>query len=198
MSMPDLHSRRSIRYYTDHPLSPAQIESLLEAAIHAPSAHNSQPWRFAVLTTPESKERLALAMGARFRAEQLADGVPPEQAEAEAARSIQRITHAPSVIVACLSMADMRPAPDARRARLEHTLAVQSVAAAVQNLLLAAHQAGLGACWMCAPLFAPEEVRAALNLPDDWEPQSLVTLGQPAESPRPKEIRPWTWCTVFR
>jgi nitroreductase len=51
-----------------------------------------------------------------------------------------------------------------------------------QNLLLAAHQLGLGACWMCAPLFCPQTVRDALNLPADWQPQGLIALGYPAES----------------
>ena len=59
---------------------------------------------------------------------------------------------------------------------------LQSVAMAVQNLLLAAHALGLGACWMCAPLFAPEIVRDVLQLDADWEPQALVTVGFPAEA----------------
>jgi nitroreductase len=50
-----------------------------------------------------------------------------------------------------------------------------------QNLLLATHDAGLGGCWMCAPLFCPDVVRGALDLPADWQPQALITLGYPAE-----------------
>jgi F420 biosynthesis protein FbiB-like protein len=81
----------------------------------------------------------------------------------------------------CLSMADMDRYPDERRAAAERLMAVQSTALAVQNLLLAAHEAGLGACWMCAPLFCPDVVSAELQLPADWEPQALVTIGYPAE-----------------
>ena len=61
-------------------------------------------------------------------------------------------------------------------------MAVQSVALACQNLLLAAHAAGLGACWMCAPLFVPALVRQVLDLPEAWQPQALLTLGYPAEA----------------
>ena len=61
-------------------------------------------------------------------------------------------------------------------------MAVQSVALACQNLLLAAHAHGLGGCWMCAPLFAPDIVRSALALPESWQPQALITLGYPAEA----------------
>jgi nitroreductase len=61
---------------------------------------------------------------------------------------------------------------------------------AVQNLLLAAASDGLGACWMCAPLFCPEVVRGALDLPTDWGPQALVTLGHPASAGKPASRRP--------
>ncbi len=51
-----------------------------------------------------------------------------------------------------------------------------------QNILLAAHDIGLSACWMCAPLFCPDVVKDALILPDDWQPQALLTMGYPAET----------------
>jgi len=70
---------------------------------------------------------------------------------------------------------------DARRNHAEYLMATQSVAMAVQNMLLAAHASGLGACWMCAPLFVPETVREVLQLDADWEPQALITLGYAAE-----------------
>ncbi|MEZ4593785.1 MAG: nitroreductase family protein [Chloroflexota bacterium] len=57
----------------------------------------------------------------------------------------------------------------------------ESVAMAAQTLWLTAHAAGLGACWLCAPLFVPELVVETLQLPLDWEPQGLLTLGWPAE-----------------
>jgi F420 biosynthesis protein FbiB-like protein len=174
-----LRSRRSIRRYTPEPLPHEQIERLLAAAVSAPSAHNRQPWRFAVVTRGDVKERLAASLGERLRADRLADGDPPEAVAHDAARSYARITGAPAAIAACLTMADMDLYPDQRRQAAERTMAVQSLAMAVQNLLLAAHAEGLGACWMCAPLFSPEVVCAALDLPAGWEPQALVTLGRP-------------------
>jgi coenzyme F420-0:L-glutamate ligase/coenzyme F420-1:gamma-L-glutamate ligase len=91
--------------------------------------------------------------------------------------------------VACFTLDDMDRYPDARRAAAERLMAVQSTAMAVQNLLLLAHAEGLGACWMCAPLFCPDTVRAALDLPADWEPQALITLGTPAAPGRRRERR---------
>ena len=191
-----IRSRRAIRRYADRPVARELIEALLETAVWAPSAHNRQPWRFAVLTAPEDKLRLAQAMGARLRADRVADGDPPEAIERDAARSLARISGAPVVIVLCLSMAEMDVYPDARRRRNEVLMAVQSVAMAAQNLWLLAHAAGLGACWLCAPLFAPDETRAALALPDDWEPQGLLTLGWPAEQ-KEKTRRPWRQSVKF-
>lgn len=174
-----IRTRRSIRRYTDQSISRDQIQRLLEAAIWAPSAHNRQPWRFTVVTTPEMKSRLADEMGARLRADRTRDGDPAEAIERDVSRSRERIVSAPVVIVACLSMLDMDRYPDERRASAERSMAAQGVAMAIQNLLLTAHSLGLGACWMCAPLFCPDTVRAALDLPDDWEAQALITIGYP-------------------
>jgi F420 biosynthesis protein FbiB-like protein len=119
-------------------------------------------------------------MGERLRADRTRDGDQAEAIEADVARSRTRIEDAPVVLVVALTMRDMDQYADQQRAAAEHTMAVQSVAAAVQNILLLAHARGLGSCWMCAPLFCPDVVRTSLGLPDDWEPQALVTLGRPA------------------
>ena len=176
-----IETRRAIRRFQDKPVSRGQVESLLQTACRAPSAHNRQPWRFAVLTRSVDKERLTRAMGDRLRQDRTADGDPAAAIEQDVARSFARITGAPVVIVVCLSMIDMDTYPDARRRRNEWLMAVQSVSMAAQNLWLAAHSQGLGMCWLCAPLFVPELVSTALNLPADWESLGLLTLGYPAE-----------------
>jgi len=175
-----MKSRRSIRRYTPEPVPPETIARLLEAATWAPSAHNRQPWRFAVLTAPADKARLALAMGHQWRNDRTANGDNPAEIDRDMTRSYARLTGAPVLMVVCASLTDMDIYPDERR-RHEWLMAAQSAAMAAQNLLLLAHAEGLGACWLCAPLFAPEAVRAALELPADWEPQGLITLGYPAE-----------------
>lgn len=192
-----IHSRRSIRRYRPEPVPQRLIVRLLEAACWAPSAHNRQPWRFAVIADVEVKERLARAMGARLRADLERDGLPPEVIEKDVARSYARITAAPVVILVALTLADMDVYPDSQRSQAEWTMAVQSVAMAVQNLLLAAHAEGLGACWMCAPLFCPDAVKAALDLPEDWQPQALITLGYPAEVPKEKGRAPLASRVVY-
>lgn len=185
-----MRARRSIRRYTAQAVPPAIVERLLTAATWAPSAHNRQPWRFVSITTAETKARLARAMGERLRADRLADGDAVEAVEADAARSYARITGAPLVVAVCLTLEEMDAYPDARRRNAEYLMAVQSVAMAVQNLLLAAQAEGLGACWMCAPLFCSEAVIGALELPQEWQAQALVTVGYPVGVGKPAMRRP--------
>lgn len=187
-----IKSRRSIRRYEADPIPEATIRRLLETAMWAPSAHNRQPWRFAVLTQPADKARLARAMGTRLRADRSADGDDPQAIERDVVRSYARLTGAPVLILVCLSMVDMDVYPDPERAQNERLMAVQSTAMAAQNLLLLAHAEGLAACWLCAPLFVPALVRATLDLPPDWEAQGLVTLGQPAVERQKQRAAPET------
>lgn len=176
-----IRTRRSIRRFQQRDVPRDRLERLLDAATWAPSAHNRQPWRFVVLTRAEDRSRLAEAMAARLRRDLEADGVPAEAIQADTARSIARLTGAAVLIVVGMTMQDMDTYPDARRQDAERTMAVQSVAMAAQNLLLMAHAEGLGACWLCAPLFCGDVVRDTLELSADWEPQSIIALGYPDE-----------------
>lgn len=193
-----LRARRSVRRFRPQPVPAATIERLLEAACLAPSAHNRQPWRFAVVNSPEIREELADAMAARLRHDRAADGASAESIEADVARSRARLTKAPCAIVVCLTMQDMDTYRDTRRARAELRMAIQSVAMAGENLLLAAAAEGLGAVWLCAPLFAPEGAAMALDLPPDWEPQGMILLGEAAETPEAKPRRSLREVTVWR
>lgn len=184
-----IRERRSIRRYRPDAVPDDLLEEVLTAATWAPSAHNRQPWRFAVVRSPEGKAALAEAMGARLREDLEADGAPAEVIAADVSRSYQRLTAAPVLVVVCLTMADMDAYPDERRRRNERVMAIQSTAMAGQNLLLAAHAVGLSGCWLCAPLFAPQTVSVTLGLPPDWEPQGLITLGYPAQA-REKSRQP--------
>ncbi len=177
-----LFKRRSIRRYRPEPVPDELLRRLLTAAIWAPSAHNRQPWRFAVVTTKARKAALAEAMAERWQEDMTRAGVPAEEIRARLQRSRQRLTGPPALVVGCMTLRDMDAYADSRLAEAERIMAMQSLALALGNLMLAAHREGLGSCWMCAPLFAPDAVRTALELPADWEPQAIITLGWPDES----------------
>ena len=75
--------------------------------------------------------------------------------------------------------------PDDRRRAAERDMYMQSLGAALQNLLLAAHARGLGGYLKGAPLFCRAAVAEALALPDGWQPAFLVLLGHPAQGAKP-------------
>jgi coenzyme F420-0:L-glutamate ligase / coenzyme F420-1:gamma-L-glutamate ligase len=188
---PDAHAllrgRRSVRRYRPDIPPDDVLARIFESVAQAPSAHNRQPWRYRLTCDPSLKAALATAMGQRLAADRQKDGDAEAAIRGDVDRSFQRITSAPVVILVALTLADMDVYSDAARAGAEYLMAVQSTAMATQNLLLAAHAEGLGTCWMCAPLFCPSDVRAALALPDDFEPQGLITLGYAAQPPRIRE-----------
>jgi coenzyme F420-0:L-glutamate ligase / coenzyme F420-1:gamma-L-glutamate ligase len=176
-----IHQRRSIRKYQPQPIPKDIIRFVLAAAGWAPSAHNSQPWRFIILDTPKVKRELAEAMAEAWAADLSKDGTTVDVQKRN--ERVERFANAPVLILACLTMEGLRKFPDAERQGCEHDLALQSLGAGIQNLLLGAHARGLGACWFCAPAFCKETVRKMLKIPVDVEPQAFVAMGYPAEAP---------------
>jgi F420 biosynthesis protein FbiB-like protein len=181
---------RSIRRYLDRRVPPEQIHHLLDCATRAPSAHNRQPWRFAVITTSSVKAQLADRMGERLRADRLRAADRIELIDRDVARSRERITSAPVIIVACAVFDGDDPH--------ERLMTIQSVATSIQNLLLAAHDVGLGACWMAAPLYCPDVIREVLHLPDEWEAQALIAIGYPADAGKQRERVDFQEITIYR
>lgn len=189
--------RRSIRRTSAAPVPRALLDRLLIAAVWAPNAHNRQPWRFAVVTERDRQRQLAERMAEKWEQDLLAGGADAAMAARRAAISRTRIGGAGALVVGCLTMVEMDNYPDPHRQQLEWLMAAQSLALALGNLQLAAHHEGLAACWMCAPLFAPDLVRETLDLPADWQPQALITLGYAAET-REKTRRPLEEVVLWR
>jgi F420 biosynthesis protein FbiB-like protein len=136
------------------------------------------------------KRKLAEAMASDWFMDLRRDNIPLEASRKMVEESVRRFSEAPIVIIAAITMKEMHKYSDRRRQRFEHLMATQSLAAAIQNILLAAHAEGLGACWFCAPLFCQRTVRKVLRMPRDAEPQALITIGYPAESPEPPPRKP--------
>lgn len=178
-----IRNRRSIRKYASRSISSDIIRDLLDAAIYAPSAHNAQPWRFLVLSDMSHKRIFAQIMAKSWIRDLQKDGLTKDVCNDKMRVSIDRFANVPVLILACLTMEDMNQYPDSKRRQFEHDLAVQSLSAAIQNILLAAHEKGLGACWYCAPIFCKTSIKPLLKLPNNIEPQALITIGYPAETP---------------
>ncbi len=185
-----LQSRRSVRKYQARPVSRELIEQVLEAARWAPSPHGKQPWRFVVLTRREVKLQLADRMGDTWRQNLEMDRQDTEIVNVRLEKSRERILNAPVIIIACLYLEDLDRYPDEKRQADETIMAIQSIGAAIQNMLLMAYDMGLDTGWMCAPLFCPEVVCEALDLDKRLIPHALVTMGYAAVDPKRRERLP--------
>ncbi len=183
-------TRRSVRKFLRRSVPRKVVDKLIASACWAPSAHNAQPWRFVIFEGKERQRELAGAMAEAWRKDLEKDRCPRKVIDRRIQRSVERIGDAPLLLLVCLSKEGAHPFPDPRRARLEDALVHQSMGAAVQNLLLAAHALGLGACWMAAPLFCARRVEKILNLPKGWSPAAIVVAGYPGEKPGAPSRRP--------
>ncbi len=184
-----VRQRRSVRRLRSDPIPRTIIRQILEAGRWAPSPHGTQPWRFAVLQGQALRERMADAMADAWQSNLSMDGQDPEIVVKRLAGSRRRMLEAPVLILVSLVTDDLDRYPDADRQESEKTMAVQSLGACVQNMLLTAYQLGVDAGWMCAPLFCPEVVREALDLPESHVPQALIPVGYVAEDPKRRERR---------
>ncbi len=153
-----IKNRRSVRDFTKQKIPESAINVLVEALRWAPSAGNLQSRKFYFVFNEDIRNKLAQT------------GLKHD--------FVSFIARAPLVIVAC---ADHRLASRYGE-RGKHLYCVQDTAASIQNLLLAAHDLGLGTCWVGA--FKEENVRDILVLPDNLRPVAIVPVGYPARTPK--------------
>ncbi|MBV8966223.1 MAG: nitroreductase family protein, partial [Mycobacteriaceae bacterium] len=97
---------------------------------------------------------------------------------------------APELIIPFLVPDGAHAYPDSARTVAEHTMFTVAVGAAVQALLVALAVRGVGSCWVGSTIFAPDEVRHELELPQDWEPLGAIAVGYPEEPLTPREPAP--------
>lgn len=191
--------RRSIRAYQKKDVPHEIVEELLELASWAPSANNQQMWFYIAIHSPKAREEIASLI------EKKLDEIcswPEAKERADNLRQMNRyakyIREAPWLIAFCLeesrgSFEEILLKHGLSKEQFEHwrpNAGLQSVAASIQNFLLAAHSKGLGTVWMVGPLFAVEEIEAFLSIKPSRRIVALVPLGYPAESPTPKERKP--------
>jgi PPOX class probable F420-dependent enzyme len=182
--------RHVVRQFHPTPVPRAHVEITIEAARWAPSPHGIQPWRFVVITRDDLKLKLADAMAAEWERNLAMDGEDAEVVGIRLRKSRQRILTTPVLVMPCLYLAESHKYPDPARQEAEVIMAIQSLGAAVQNMLLSAYSLGLDTGWMCAPLFCPEVVRQALDLSPELVPHALIQMGYGAKDPPRRPHRP--------
>lgn len=157
-----IKTRQETRAFRNDSVSETLINELLEIAVQAPSAGNTQDWEFIVVRQQKTKETLA-----------------------QAAHGQDFIAQAAVIIIVCSNMERIQETYGTRGLEL---YSIQDTAAASQNLLLASHSKGLGTCWVGS--FDEKEVQNVLELPDHILPMALIPIGYPAAKTKKPDRRP--------
>lgn len=191
-----IEDRRSIRNYTEEPVSDADLDLILESARLAPSGENAQPWRFIIVRDKDTRNKLgALAgggSGRRFTAEfvtkKMHERFAGLQDEEKKKAAFEKLTSgqvsafladAPVSIVVC-GKKDVWDTP-------------YDTSAAMENMLLMVTALGLGACWVIAPCIDirdEERIKKLLDIPEGVKAVSIIAVGHPARSHRPRPRLP--------
>ncbi len=187
--------RRSVRVFTDKMPSEKDIRRVIDAACRAPSGKNKQNWHFTVISDSEMIGHIADLVTAKNG--QIAESAGSPDA-AERFRGFSRYSvffrHAPVLILVfagpynVTGAAELKAAglEDESRRALETAPGIQSVAAAMENLLLAAAALGLGTCWMTSANYAAAEIVSYVGRPaEGFELIAMTPLGYPADGTAP-------------
>lgn len=155
-----IESRKSVRAYTTEKVSREQIDTLLRAAMAAPSGHDLRPWKFVVVNKPQLLDTLGTQLS-----------------------NAHMLTDAPAAIIICgdMSVTNKKGRPSGNW--------IMDCSAATENLLLAAQAMGLGAVWTGAYPYEDRMaiVRKVLNLPENLIPLNVIPVGYPKGNAQPKE-----------
>jgi len=170
-----LRERRSVKAMRPDPICPELVMQVIEAATWAPNHHLTQPWRFFVLT---GEARAALG-------EVLARDPSLSPTKREAVRS--KPLRAPVIIAVAVE-------PDPKAQLLDE---LSAGAAAIQNMLLAAHALGLGAIWRTGRAIEDPGVKQFLGLPEHAVLLGFIYLGYPAVVPNVPDRRPAAEVTMW-
>lgn len=177
-----IKKRRSIRRFTDDPVREEDLRAILDAARLAPSPYNRQPWHFIVIRDRELLSNIRDVINSIIDSQ--AETVSSQN---KAHTSYDRKFNATNMLDApVLIVALTHPWPTMETVEQPvFNAGLQSVAAAISQLHLAATALGYGGCWATLPLvLAREEIEAILEVEKPWFITALISIGVPAETPR--------------
>lgn len=194
-------SRRSIRKYEDKDIPAKDIDYFIKTAVTAPSGCNSQCWRFVAVRDRDVMNKIAEAV--ILKVEKILSVKKEEISEqylASKRKMVSFFLNAPLVIAIFMTHLEFYDPVEIEALEAqgyEHEGIMKlfaypdllSIGAAVQNLLLAVHEKGYGACWMNEPAVAGEEINRILEIPVENRFISLIPVGFPAYIPRNKTMK---------
>ena len=204
-----IHSARAIRRFKPDPVPETVITAILDAAIRAPSAGNSQNWIFLVVQDAEQRRKLGLLYRKASdiaSAMYAARGRPPHLTEEQFRRLMSsgsflwdHLADAPVILVPCQTQPKIPPPdalpPDVRARHLDEQRYVErirgaSIYPAVQNVILACRAFGLGTTITTNHIRCEDEVKAVLGVPEDVQTFALMPIGYPLDAFGPVVRRP--------
>lgn len=183
-----IEDRRSIRSFSDREVPDEVVRALVAAGIKAPSSKNRQPWRF-VVVKGAAKQQMLDAFADGLRREERQPLLPGSKQHLAGARyTLAIMKQAPVTVFVLNTLGRDLHQSRSPEEKLYDLANVQSIGAAIQNILLAATEQGLGSLWICDVFFAYEELRGWLH--SDGELVAAIALGYPLESPNPRPRKP--------
>lgn len=187
-------ARRSIRKFKTTPVAHEIIEEILRAGSFAPSSKNRQPWKF-IVTTGQAKEEV-LAVMERGLEREAQQPLLPESAQyiAGAWNTLAIMRQAPVIIFVVNPLGLDLLTPQNAENRVFEICNAQSIGAAVENMSLAAVEAGLGSLWICDTYFAQQELCTWLG----GELAAAFALGYADEEPAPRPRKSWSETVEWR
>ena len=194
-------SRRSIRKFEEKKIPDQDLEYFIQAAVSAPSGCNSQCWRFLAIKDQKLITQIETAVIQKTEALLAVKRNELSEEYITAKRkAVGFFAKAPPIIAVFMTkvkffdptLMDALKAQGYDEAGIINLYAnydLLSVGAAIQNMLLAIHEKGYGACWMNEPAIAEAEIKQILRAPQDERFISLIPVGYPAYTPRTKEMK---------
>ncbi len=170
-----IKKRRSVRKFKGTPISPQEIEEIIDAGIAAPSGKNLQPWHFTVLTGKKKNALVQLLV-------KTANKLKEEGLNTGSCLGTARAMGEAPVLILVYNTRGNPQKPPQGTTRYRWSVDIQSIGAAIQNMLLEATARGIGSLWICDVFFADQEITNWLGRKDELV--AAVALGYPDETPQ--------------
>lgn len=181
--IPAIYDRRSIRKFTDRPISQEDITDIIQSGIKAPSSKNRQPWKYIVVQGNAKEEMLKVFRQGIEREEKDNALLPLSKQHIAAAKyTVDIMAEAPIIVFVVNSLGKSILTELTPEEHVYEICNIQSISASIQNMLLAATEKGIGSLWICDIYFAYSELCKWLD--SDGQLIAAIAFGYPNEFPK--------------
>ena len=180
--IPAIYNRRSIRRFTDQPISQKDIIDIIHSGVKAPSSKNRQPWKYVVIQG-DAKEEMLSAFRQGIEREEKDSALLPQSKQyiSSAKHTVDIMAEAPVLVFAVNILGENILAELSPEERIFEICNIQSIGASIQNMLLTATEKGIGSLWICDIYFAYSELCKWLN--SNGQLIAAIAFGYPDEFP---------------